>query len=55
MSQSSFLSSNDSRLHFDLGAATTADIEIHWPMGASEAHTALPADQFVTLREGEAS
>jgi enediyne biosynthesis protein E4 len=33
MSQSSFLSSNDPRLHFGLGVASTADIEVHWPSG----------------------
>jgi hypothetical protein len=51
MSQSSYLSSNDLRLHFGLGAATTADIEIHWPSGLVETHTGLDADQLVTLRE----
>jgi hypothetical protein len=51
-SQSSFLSANDPRLHFGLGAATTADIEIHWPNGASETHMGLAADQFITVREG---
>jgi enediyne biosynthesis protein E4 len=52
-SQSSFLSSNDPRLHFGLGAATTADIEIRWPTGASETHAGVAADQLVTIREGE--
>ncbi len=51
-SQSSFLSANDPRLHFGLGAMTTADIEIHWPTGASETHKAVAADQLVTIREG---
>ena len=52
-SQSSFLSSNDPRLHFGLGSATTADIEIHWPTGATETHAEIKADQLVTVREGE--
>jgi hypothetical protein len=52
-SQSSFLSSNDPRLHFGLGTATTAEIEIHWPTGATETHTNVAADQLVTIREGE--
>lgn len=51
-SQSSFLSSCDPRLHFGLGAATTADIEIHWPTGASETHAGVAADQLVTIKEG---
>jgi len=52
MSQSSYLSANDPRLHFGLGAATTADIEIHWPLGLVEKYTALAAGQLVTIREG---
>jgi enediyne biosynthesis protein E4 len=52
-SQSSYLSANDPRLHFGLGAATTAEIEIHWPTGASETHTRIAADQLITVREGD--
>jgi hypothetical protein len=52
VSQSSYLSSNDPRLHFGLGAATTADVEVHWPSGLVETHTNLAANQLVTLREG---
>jgi len=52
MSQSSFLSSNDPRLHFGLGAATSADIEIHWPSGFIESIRSVAANQLVTLREG---
>jgi hypothetical protein len=51
-SQSSYLSANDPRLHFGLGAAITADIEIHWSIGTSETHAHVPADQLVTVREG---
>ena len=36
LSQSSFYSSNDPRLHFGLGASKTADIEVHWPNGLVE-------------------
>ncbi len=42
LSQSGFLSSNDPRIHFGLGVATTVDLEIHWPMGALEKFPALP-------------
>jgi len=52
-SQSSFLSANDPRLHFGLGAASKASVEIHWPTGASEIHADLSVDQLVTIREGE--
>ena len=33
LSQSSYLSSNDSRLHFGLGAVGKADLEMRWPSG----------------------
>ena len=52
MSQSSYLSSNDPRLHFGLGAATVADVEVHWPSGMLESHTGVAANQLLTLREG---
>lgn len=52
LSQSSYLSASDSRLHFGLGAATTVDIEVHWPLGLVEKYPALAAGQLVTIREG---
>src|SRR5206468_294861 len=52
MAQSSYLSVNDRRLHFGLGAETKADLEIRWPGGATEMLTAVAADQLVTIREG---
>jgi hypothetical protein len=52
LSQSSYLSASDPRLHFGLGAATTVDIEIHWPLGLVEKYPALVAGQLVTIREG---
>jgi hypothetical protein len=52
MSQSSYCSSNDPRLHFGLGPAMTADIEVHWPAGSVEKLKSVAADQLVTLREG---
>jgi enediyne biosynthesis protein E4 len=52
-SQSSYLSSNDPRLHFGLGKASTADVEIYWPTGAKEMFTGISADQLVTIREGQ--
>jgi enediyne biosynthesis protein E4 len=51
-SQSSFYSSNDPRLHFGLGAETSADIEIHWPNGLRENLKGIAADQLVTIQEG---
>jgi len=52
LSGTSFLSSNDPRLHFGLGAAATADIEVHWPSGLVEKMNAIAANQLLTLREG---
>jgi hypothetical protein len=52
LSQSSFLSSNDPRLHFGLGAATIADVEVHWPSGLVESVKAVASNQLLTLREG---
>ncbi len=52
MSQSSYLSSNDPRLHFGMGTATRADVEVRWPSGLVETHAALASNQLVLLREG---
>jgi len=52
LSQSSYLSANDSRLHFGLGPATTVNLEIRWPSGQSEKLTAVAADQLVFVTEG---
>jgi hypothetical protein len=52
LSGCSFLSSNDPRLHFGLGPATTADIEVRWPAGLIEHFHGAAANQLLTLREG---
>jgi hypothetical protein len=52
MSQSSYVSSNDPRLHFGLGKESSASVEVHWPSGGVEQFKSLPANQLVTLREG---
>ena len=52
MSQSSFYSSNDPRLHFGLGAEKTADVEIRWPSGAREDFKAVAANQLIVVKEG---
>jgi enediyne biosynthesis protein E4 len=52
MSQSSFYSANDPRLHFGLGTAESANLEIHWPSGAVERFTTIAANQLVVIREG---
>jgi enediyne biosynthesis protein E4 len=50
--QSSYLSVNDRRLHFGLGAAQSADLEIRWPSGLRESVKAAPADRLLTIQEG---
>jgi enediyne biosynthesis protein E4 len=52
LSQSSFYSASDSRLHFGLGAAVTADLEIRWPSGAKETVKGVAADHLVVVKEG---
>jgi hypothetical protein len=52
MSQSSYLSVNDSRLHFGLGPAATVDIEIRWPLGLVEKLARVAADQLIYVTEG---
>ncbi len=53
MSQASYLSSNDPRLHFGLGANAKADVEVRWPDGKSESFPGVAANQLVTIREGQ--
>ena len=52
LSQSSFYSSSDSRLHFGLGATSTVDIDVYWPNGLQEHYKNLAANRLITLREG---
>jgi hypothetical protein len=53
LSQSSYVSCNDPRLHFGLGAEIRADIEVQWPSGAVEKFPAQPVDRLVTILEGQ--
>jgi hypothetical protein len=52
VAQSSYLSVNDRRLHFGLGAESKANIEIRWPNGLRENIEDVAADQLVVIREG---
>jgi enediyne biosynthesis protein E4 len=51
LSQSSYYSCNDSRLHFGLGQAVAADLEVRWPSGAVEKYPGVKCDQLITIRE----
>lgn len=53
LSQSSFLSQSDRRLHFGLGASDKVDrIHVHWPSGARESFPGGAANRLVRLKEG---
>ena len=52
LSQSSYLSANDPRLHFGLGSAATAEIEIRWPLGGIEKLSNVAANQLIFVTEG---
>ncbi len=52
LSQSSYVSANDPRLHFGLGAETAANIEIRWPSGLVEKYPAQPVNRLLTIKEG---
>ena len=52
MASSGYLSAGDRRLHFGLGAAATADLEIAWPNGTRETVKGVRADQLITVKEG---
>ncbi|MGA9811981.1 MAG: CRTAC1 family protein [Terriglobales bacterium] len=51
LSQSSFYSANDPRLHFGLGGAKSADLEIFWPNGLVEKFPSVSANQLVVAKE----
>jgi hypothetical protein len=52
MAASSYLSASDRRLHFGLGSAVIADVEILWPSGVRETLKSIRADRLVTVKEG---
>jgi hypothetical protein len=52
LSQSSFYSASDLRLHFGLGTSVQADLEIRWPNGGKESVTKVPADHLIVIKEG---
>ena len=52
LSQASFYSANDLRLHFGLGAVQKVDLDIRWPNGGTERIANVTADRLVTIREG---
>jgi hypothetical protein len=52
-SGSSYISQNDLRVHFGLGAVTSAeDVRVRWPSGLEENFGTMSADAIHELREG---
>jgi hypothetical protein len=49
--QAGFLSVNDRRLHFGLGAEPTADVEVRWPSGIRQSFKAVASNHLVTIDE----
>ena len=51
LSQSSYFSCNDTRLHFGMGDALEADLSIYWPSGLVEQYHGVKGDQLITIKE----
>ncbi len=49
----SYMSQNDLRVHFGLGKALKADLEIRWPSGVVDKRVAVAANQVITVIEGK--
>jgi hypothetical protein len=49
----SYLSASDKRVHFGLGADTTATMEIRWPSGIRQTLKDVPTDQILQVEEAE--
>ena len=49
----SIYSASDSRVHFGLGSAAQADLEIRWPSGKVQTLRAVPARQIVVVDEDQ--
>ena len=46
-----FTSQNPAEVHFGLGSATVADLEVRWPDGTVSTHPGIAADQLITLEQ----
>jgi len=54
LSGGSYESSNDQRVHFGIGDATTVDgVEVHWPSGVVEKLGLPSVDRFFVIEEGK--
>jgi len=51
LGQAGFLSVNDRRLHFGLGAEQSADVEVRWPSGVRQSFKGVASNRLVTIDE----
>jgi hypothetical protein len=49
----SYMSQSDFRLHFGIGSATSASLQVQWPDGKTEEIPRVPADHVITILEGK--
>ena len=49
----SYISQSDLRVHFGLGEAKTADLEVTWPSGIVDVLKGVAANRIVTIVEGK--
>jgi hypothetical protein len=54
-STGSYLCANDKRLHFGMGLAEKATVEVLWPSGTKQILNDVRIDQFLSVREPERS
>jgi hypothetical protein len=54
-SAGSYVSASDKRLHFGVGSAENATVEVLWPSGVKQELKDVRADQFLEVREPEHS
>ena len=47
-----YISQDDMRLHFGLGAEAQADLEVRWPDGTTTRREGVKADQILEIRQG---
>jgi enediyne biosynthesis protein E4 len=52
-SAGSYVCANDKRVHFGLGSAEKANVEIAWPSGVKQVLNDVRVDQFLEVREPE--
>ena len=51
----SYISQNDLRVHFGLGKADKADLEVRWPSGVVDKLTGVRANQILVVKEGQSA